>query len=188
MTASLEVVSILESGSVHDETMNLWRIMENRYNFKNAQTSVLPYMTFLDGTCDDLDIEVVDRAFVELCPYLHPVEIIVDGMGWFESPFRTVYLRVIATDGLRQFHRQMYDVFASIMKRPNELYMPHNWVPHITLAVGDVTSQGLEDIKQDFSKYHPTYHEHLLGVQLIRMGMGRQIRQLNEYSLIHQYI
>jgi hypothetical protein len=185
MPAQLEIVTLIEEGPIRDETQRWWRALE-RYGCNNAQTSIVPFMSFCSITTDD--IEAAENAIIEATADLRPFEITIDGFGYFDSPFKTVFMRVIASDRLKLIQRALYDSLAGAGKHTTDMYIPTRWTPHIVLAVGDVTTDNLAQIKQDFAPYHPHHKQGVLDIQMVRMGMGRQIKLLNRYPLTHSIL
>ena len=52
------------------------------------------------------------------------------------------------------------------------LYLPENWVPHITLAMGDLTDENFERAKHDLMTFHPYFRQTISSIALVRFCRG----------------
>ena len=159
------VLSLLE-GTLLAEARRLWKLFETEYGSTGAQAFDYPNLTFQGGICDD--VEGLAGALAGMCQQTAPVEIIVDGLGYFETPAPTVYLKVQRTEELQHINRAVNAVLSATCVHVAEYYLPERWVPHVTLAMGDLTPHDLERSRQDLRQYHPRYQQVISSLQLVQ--------------------
>jgi 2'-5' RNA ligase len=66
----------------------------------------------------------------------------------FPGPVLTVFLGVRRSPRLVRFHRAVRRALGGTSVRSSSYYRPSVWVPHITLAVGDIRPSQLPDVLQ----------------------------------------
>jgi 2'-5' RNA ligase len=76
---------------------------------------------------------------------LRPLTIHTAGLGVFMSPAPVLYIPVVRAPTLERVHRLVWRNFP-LKEGDGGYYAPAQWVPHITLAVGDLTSANLPDV------------------------------------------
>ena len=152
MEVTIGVLSILE-GDALIEARRLWKLFEVEYASRGVQTFAHPNLTFQAGVCDDVDS--LGQALIALSQRVLPFEITIDGLTFFPSPSRVAYLRVTPTAALRQIHRAVSEILAAHCTELFHNYQPENWVPHVTVAMGDLTDENRARATRDLAGYHP---------------------------------
>jgi 2'-5' RNA ligase len=133
----------------------MWDLFEQQYGWKAVQAFPHPNLGFQGGTCEN--IEPLRRELSRWVSRREAFEIAVDGAGYFEAPSRVIFLRVILTPELEQFHRELHEVLGRHCTDLSALYEPGQWVPHVTLAMGDVDLGALTRVREDLRDYHPRF-------------------------------
>jgi hypothetical protein len=65
-----------------------------------------------------------------------------------------------------------------------EYFLPEKWVPHVTVAMEDLTDENLERVKKDLGKYHLYYRQVLSNIHLVqRCEDTRRIEIVGGYFL-----
>jgi 2'-5' RNA ligase len=180
MLRTVGVLSVLE-GAALDEARRLWRLFETVYASKGVQSFDHPNVTFQGGQCRD--VARLDSALLDLNRQLRAFEIIIDGLGYFEVCSNVVFLKVQPTEELRRINRAVNDVLRGHCDELFEYCLPRKWVPHVTVAMEDLTDENLERVKKDLGEYHPYYRQVLSNIHLVQRceDTGR-IEILRSYS------
>ncbi len=152
MSALVGVMAALE-GPALEEARRLWKWFEDQYGCREVYTSWIPHLAFQGGTCDD--IAPIARGFDQLASTVIPFDLVTDGIATFEAPVRVIYMRVILTDELRQFHRHINQFLEAHCQKTLDLYQPDRWVPHISLAVEDISEESFKQALQELSGAPP---------------------------------
>ena len=166
MFTTIGVLSILE-GALRDEVRRLWKLFETMYASKGVQSFDYPNVSFQGGYCYNLSL--VKEAVSEMSRHLSPFEVITDGIGYFESPSKVVFLNVRLTEELRRINRTVNSLLKTSCESVFEHYLPGTWKPHITVAMDDLTDQNFERAKQDLCDYPARYQQILSKIQLVRV-------------------
>ena len=149
MATTVGVLTIL-AGPARQETERLWRLFETEYDSRGVQAFAHPHLTFHAGTC--LDVAELDDALSELCQELHPFDVIIDGLGYFDAPSPVIFMKVEPTDELRALHRRIGEFMGFHCVGMYENYLPPKWVPHVTLAMTDLTPANFERAWRDLQE------------------------------------
>lgn len=81
-----------------------------------------------------------------------PVPIQLGGLGVFRNPRPVLYITVVRSPRLEALQRDVTLKLVEAGHRPNQLYQPDTWVPHVSIAFGSPGVKGwkrvLEQEKQ----------------------------------------
>jgi 2'-5' RNA ligase len=80
----------------------------------------------------------VERVLSELAAECKPIRVKVGGLCIFTSAEPVLTLNVVRTHELDMLHRRVWDSVQGLSAGVLAYYHPDNWVPHITLAQGDL--------------------------------------------------
>jgi len=180
MPTTVGVLSILE-GPARDEVLRLWKLFETKYDSRAVQTFAYPHLTFHAGGC--LDVAALDDALTEFCQIDYPLDVEIDGVGYFELESPVIYLKVLPNPKLLALHEQIGAVMQTHCVSMFESYLPDNWVPHITLAMGDLTPANFQRAWRDLQNTHPQFRTTLSNMHLARRDSDTGLVELvSSYS------
>jgi 2'-5' RNA ligase len=72
-----------------------------------------------------------------------PLQLRTVGLGLFLRPQPVFYAPIIRTPQLSELHLKLWNQAGTMGGRLFGLYAPNRWVPHLSLAQGDLDSDGL---------------------------------------------
>ena len=165
MATTIGVLSLLE-GPARQEALRLWQLFETEYDSRGVQTFAHPHLTFHAGTC--LDVSELEVALTKLCQEFHPFEVLIDRLGYFDEPTPVIFMRVVPTPQLLALHRQIGEFMGFHCVGLYEHYLPDRWVPHVTLAMGDLTPANFERAWRDLRGLRPQFRQVLSNMHLVR--------------------
>ena len=160
------VLSILE-GSLKDEVLNLWERFEIQYDSKGVQTFDYPNISFQGGFCDDLD--VLKSSLEKAVRMLKPYNIEIDGIGSFDIPTKVIYLKIVPTDELKVVHDMIKNIIVKCCKKVFEQYSPKFWIPHISIAMGDLTVEAFYQAKKDFKDFEFKRKQKISNINIVKV-------------------
>ncbi len=68
------------------------------------------------------------------------------GLGIFTGPQPVLYIPVVRSPELTQFHQALWQRVSRVGNRIQAYYHPDQWMPHITIGFGDTGSEKLSQI------------------------------------------
>jgi 2'-5' RNA ligase len=180
MTVTIGIASLL-IGNERDEVLRFWNVFETEYNSIGVQSFDHPNIGFQGGSC--LSIDSLKDELSNLCNALSPFEIIVDGFGFFGASSKVVYLKVLKTNELIELHKKINNSLGKCCENLFQLYTPENWVPHITLAMDDLSETGFNKFKERYKDNSPSFKQTISNLVLVEFKDNGRVELLSSYEL-----
>ena len=137
------VVSLLDSA--HDHAVrNLWAELAERLGL--AGIAITPYPHFSYHVAQAYDDMQLDVALRDVARRTEPFRVQTTGLGVFTGELPVLYLPVVRTRELSSLHGELWKAISPLASGAVSYYRPATWMPHITLAHGDLTAARLPDV------------------------------------------
>lgn len=137
------IVSLLDDTSAR-AVRALWDELERVWRLREAARSVpLPHLSY--HVADGYDIPRASEALRRVAMRTPPLTVRVTGLGAFTEIQPVLYLAVERDATLDALHAAIWRELAETdtARDPWPIYAPATWVPHVTLAMGDLTAEKL---------------------------------------------
>ncbi len=121
----------------------------------------------------------LEPLLTSLTAEVAPFTIQTTGLGLFTGDTPILHVPVVRTLALSQFHQRLWDMLAPLAQDAGHNYHPQNWVPHITLAYGDLNKENLPPIIQTLSQRRFDWQLTVDNLALIYNNEGEQGLQYN---------
>jgi 2'-5' RNA ligase len=180
MTVTIGITSLL-TGNERDELLRFWNVFETEYNSIGVQSFDHPNLGFQGGRCSNIDM--LKDELLNLSVVLSPFEVIVEGFGFFEAPSKVVYLKVQKTDELIDLHKKINNSLANCCENLFKFYTPENWVPHITLAMDDLSETDFNNFKERYKDYLPSFKQTISNLALVEYKHNGRVELLSSFEL-----
>ncbi len=142
------VVSLLDK--VHDrQVRELWALLEHNFGLTGIYAEPYPHISYHIAQGYDEGLEQMLKHFASTKTTFR---VRTSGLGIFSGEKPILYLPVIRSSSLNHFHQQLWSKLAKLAKEPNIYYQPSRWLPHITLAHGDLSHELLPKLMNFLSK------------------------------------
>ena len=172
------IVSILEDQPYRD-VKNLWKSFETKYNSVGVQLFSHPHMTFQGGETDNT--RQLKRDFQEMASEIRPFEIRVKGPRHFDK--KVIYLEVEKTPGLVEINKRISQFLKAHCHDLLEDYTPENWIPHITLAMDDLTAGNFQKAWTELRDSELRFKQKLHSLCIVKRYRSGKIRIDRRYEL-----
>jgi 2'-5' RNA ligase len=130
----------------------LWRELEERCGLVGVKITPFPHFSY--QVVEDYDQSRLEPILREIARNTHPFTVRTGGLGLFTGENPIIYLTLVKDAPLLCFHRMIWDRTKEVATGANPYYAPDLWVPHITLAYGDVDRSKL-NCAMDFLASQP---------------------------------
>ncbi len=100
-----------------------------------------PHMTWV--VCQELNSEQAVHLLSDIQSQTNQISTNTSGLGLFSGLKPVLYLPVAKTMELQDFHRTIWDMLTPMAINCNVFYSPEEWIPHITIAINDLTKDKL---------------------------------------------
>ena len=137
------IVSLLDDQ--HTELVEkLWAEMAHRFGVGNSAAAFVPHFSYHVAENYDLDrlVGILERVAEETAVFTTQAE----GTAIFPSEMNVIYIPVVRNLALTQLHERVWTAVTPHSRGSNKHYAPASWIPHITLAHGDITRENLGPI------------------------------------------
>lgn len=125
---------------------NIWQELETRFGLKGIQTTPYPHFSWQIG--EDYATQLLDEAAHEVSLITPPLQITTTGVGIFTGPNPVIYIPVVKTPTLANAHAHIWQRFQNVGQDISPYYSPDLWMPHISLAYEDVTTENIGEVMQ----------------------------------------
>ncbi|HZC07881.1 MAG TPA: 2'-5' RNA ligase family protein [Ktedonobacterales bacterium] len=141
------VVALLDSAS-EQAVHALWAELDERHHLRAAVQRV-PYPHVSYHVAEDYNLTRTGEVLGRVASATQPFTVRMMGLGAFEEPGLVLYLAVERNAALNALHATLWRALADAGAASGEspLYAPGSWIPHITLAQGDLTRAALRAIQ-----------------------------------------
>ena len=161
----------------------LWSVLDEELGLQRVAISPVPHLTY--QAARKYDVDLLCRVAEDLAPKLRPVRVLADGIGVFPGPRPVVFIPVVRTPELSRFHVAVWSAAAVAAKDGIDDYLhPAKWIPHITLAQGDVPPEELGAVVQRLGREPLEWELTLDNLSVIRgKGPDREQELVSTTSL-----
>jgi 2'-5' RNA ligase len=134
------IVSLLD-GSLSTRVQELWDSLEADCGLVGIKITPIPHFSWQIAA--DYDFPQVESALRSIAAEAKPFPMRCSGLGLFTGERPVLYIPVVRTEALSRFHRLIWERVGRLSKSPSPYYDPGAWMPHITLAHGDLDVDNL---------------------------------------------
>jgi 2'-5' RNA ligase len=143
------VVSLLDES--HTRIISdMWRELEKDFGVRQL-AHLVPFPHFSYQIARHYEEKLLVTRLEYLAGQIPSFSITAGGIGLFTGLHTVLYIPLVRTLELSQVHQQIWQAITSTGTDISAYYRQEEWVPHITLAEHDITSETLAGIISRFS-------------------------------------
>jgi 2'-5' RNA ligase len=117
------------------EVRAIWNeLADNGISDAMSQGDACPHVSL--GVYRDLEISSCSDALSRFAGVTSRLDVTLASLGLFPTSEGVVFLAPVVTSDLLNLHERFHRQFAGFSGSPWSYYLPGNWVPHCTLAIG----------------------------------------------------
>ncbi len=154
----LAIASLLDPAA-DQQVRNLWQILEEKCGLYQIKTAPFPHISWFG--CEDLQWKPARQKLTSISRTLPSFQVRSSGLGLFSGAVPVLYVGIVKTLELTEAHDKIWRRLEKNLIGTNELFSPEHWVPHITIARGDLTPSSLSCAIQDLA-FQPLEFEILI--------------------------
>lgn len=115
---------------------SLWGELAEECALTGVEMTPIPHFSWLvmEGYDQSKMSEFFGRKTIEALSFSAQTS----GLGLFTGESPVAYIPLVKDSNLLSCHARLWDCLKDIMTGVNTFYNPDNWLPHITIAYGDV--------------------------------------------------
>jgi 2'-5' RNA ligase len=136
------ILSLLDS-SHSQQVKEIWADLEEHFGLRGVLEFPYPHVSF--QISEGYSLETIQERMHDTVARFKPIQVRTAGLGLFVNPAPVLYIPVVRATALDRIHRLLWKAFPPL-KGDGGFYSPNQWMPHISLAVGDLKSEMLPDV------------------------------------------
>jgi 2'-5' RNA ligase len=146
-------VSLLDSD--HNKLIEeLWANLEREFSVHGVYVTLYPHFSY--HVAQDYDVEKIESVLKRITSNITKFKVRTSGSGIFTGASPVLYIPVVRSLELTQLHQELWEQISTASSGIVEYYHPDQWVPHITIGLGDISKDNLSQIipflaERDFS-------------------------------------
>lgn len=114
----------------------VWERLARELGVAGVQRVPFPHLTWLG--CEMMDTPKLVHRLEEISGVLAPIPCRSASLGLFLKPAPVLHLAVVRTPEVDFVHGRLWELTEGCATEMHGLYRPDLWVPHVTLAQGDL--------------------------------------------------
>lgn len=125
---------------------DVWDLLEATLGLRGVRKVPFPHVTLFG--CDGIAHADLEPMVEELTAVTPPMLLRTVGLGLFLRPQPVFHAPIIRTPQLADLHHRLWTRAGTLGGHLYGLYAPDRWVPHLTLAQGDLEPRNLQQVFQ----------------------------------------
>ena len=147
----------------------IWEALKSEFGLESVFISPTPHFSY--QTARDFDLEMLERVVGDVAQNARPLKVQTAGLGVFPGERPTLYIPLVRTPELTKLQLALWSAGAMATAKPSPEYHPAKWVPHITLAQGDLTPELLPQVVAHLNRTKLTWQMDIDNLAIVR-GKG----------------
>jgi 2'-5' RNA ligase len=132
------VVSALDDPH-RDMVENIWGELKAVFGLQGVIGTTRPHFTY--HVAGEYDAPAIGEGLSGVARTERAFAIETHGLGVFRGDETVLYLHISPSPALASMHHRVWEAVTPIATEPKPVYAAASWVPHITLAIGDLTEE-----------------------------------------------
>jgi 2'-5' RNA ligase len=165
------IVSLLD-GADRERVEQLWDELRQDFGVRGIHAWRFPHFSY--HVADEYDLARAQAALSALARQTADFSVQTSGIGIFTRKEPVIYLPLVRTAEIAAAHKQIGAAAAPLATGVNEYYADEIWIPHVTIAEGDVDILVLPEIVRRFGERNLRWEMRVTNFALIRANESVQ--------------
>lgn len=139
------IVSLLPQ-PYYGEVEKIWDQLGNDFGLNGIRVTPFPHFSWQIG--EDYDERLLLDTLEKLSQQSSAFTVRTTGLGVFSGVQPVIFIPLVKSPQLIDFHQHIWQHLEAAGTGISPYYNPENWVPHISLAYGDVTPENLGTVME----------------------------------------
>lgn len=123
------------------KVIKFWQTLCEACGLRGIYDNPTPHFTCF--AAEDLDVDKANTIISQIVKNRDPFEIRTFGLGLFSGENPVLYLPMVKTRQVLDFHDEIWEMLRPYSTETQLYYSPWLWVPHITIALKDLSRENL---------------------------------------------
>ena len=137
------VVSLLDYKH-HQLVKDLWAELRKEFAVSKVYEALEPHFSY--QVAMRYNVKSLEAALRQIAASKTSFQVKTSGLGIFTRPQLVLYIPVVCSPELMQFHEALWQEISSTGSGIEDYYHASHWIPHITIGIGDINKDNLSGI------------------------------------------
>jgi 2'-5' RNA ligase len=137
------IVSLLDDKH-YELVENLWAELERKFGLKGIYITPFPHFSY--QVAEHYEVELLESILQRFALKSAKFKVKTTGLGIFTGAQPVLFIPVVRSPEITLFHQTLWPEIFGVGSGIVAYYSAENWIPHITLAHGDIHQDNLPDI------------------------------------------
>ncbi len=137
------VISLLDYKH-HQMVKDLWAELKKEFGVSKVYQAPEPHFSY--QLARYYNLKSLESYLRQIAASKIPFKVRAGGLGIFTKPDLVLYIPVVRSPELMQFHEVLWQEIFNIGSGIEDYYHPSRWMPHITIGIGDIKKDNLPEI------------------------------------------
>jgi 2'-5' RNA ligase len=143
------IVSLLDDKH-YELVENLWAELERKFGLKGIYITPFPHFSY--QVAEHYEVELLESVLQRFALKSAKFRVKTTGLGIFTGVQPVLFIPVVRSPEITLFHQTLWLEISGAGSGIVAYYSAENWIPHITLAQGDIHPDNLPEIIRFLSK------------------------------------
>ncbi len=164
---------------LHEEILKIWKELNVLFGLNRVQSTLYPHVTWIiSKSCDEYEI----IKWLENERKKHfSFNIKTNGIGIFTGKRPAIYIQIKQNEQLIKFQKHLYNKYNPEAEDIKKLYLPENWIPHISLAIEDVNGNNISSVIKHLLPITFKHEIKITGISLVRRKKGKNMELVKNF-------
>ncbi len=159
------IVSLLD-GEARERVEQLWQELRRDFGVRGIHAKRFPHFSY--HVADEYDLGRLRPGLETLASAARNFSAQTSGIGIFTRKEPVIYLPVVRSGKLQRIHGDVARLAEPLVSGINKCYAAEIWIPHITIAEGDVDILILPEIVRRFGERNFRWEMRVTNLAVIR--------------------
>jgi 2'-5' RNA ligase len=159
------IVTLLDAPD-RERIEGIWEELRRDFGVRGIHTRRFPHFSY--HVAEKYDLDRVHAKLEEVGRKMQPFTVRTSGIGIFTRKQPVIHLPVVRTPAIEMLRQQITHSVQDLTETPNEYYAEDIWIPHVTIAEGDVDLLVLPSIVRQFGDRNLQWEMRVTNFAVIR--------------------
>ena len=129
---------------------NLWAELEREFSIQGIYVTPFPHFSY--QVAEHYEVELLESVLQRFVLKSAKFKVKTTGLGIFTGVQPVLFIPVVRSPEITLFHQTLWLEISGVGSGIIAYYSAENWIPHVTLAQGDIHPDNLPEIVRFLSK------------------------------------
>jgi 2'-5' RNA ligase len=144
----LAIASLLDP-ETDQQIRRLWELLEEKCGLLEIKSAPFPHFSW--AASEDIEWRSASKKLEKITHKTEAFKVRTAGLGIFSGPTPVLYIPIVKSPFLLATHLEIWKRLERFLIKPQGYYSPNQWIPHITIALGDLDAEKLSCAVQDLA-------------------------------------